>query len=63
MSVTTLEEVFLRLANGTADVEDRKNMANISLKRQSSLSSSHFKSESAKARTLGVRLPKRRTVV
>lgn len=40
MSVTTLEEVFLRVANGTADVEARKNLADISLKRRNSQSSS-----------------------
>lgn len=40
MSVTTLEEVFLRVANGTADVTDRKKLASINLQRQSSQSSS-----------------------
>ena len=58
MSVTTLEEVFLRVANGTADVEARKNLANISLKRQSSLSSTNFKTGPAKARALGFVCPK-----
>ena len=51
MSVTTLEEVFLRVANGTADVADRKNLAAISLRRQSSLSSSAFKTEPHKVRS------------
>lgn len=40
MSVTTLEEVFLRVANGTADVAARKEIAGIALQRQSSNSSS-----------------------
>ena len=40
MSVTTLEEVFLRVANGTADVEARKNLADISLQRRKSQSES-----------------------
>lgn len=54
MSVTTLEEVFLRVANGTADVTDRKTIANISLRRQSSLSQSM--KEAATAKVLGVPL-------
>ena len=40
VSVTTLEEVFLRVANGTADVAARKEIAGIALQRQSSNSSS-----------------------
>lgn len=52
MSVTTLEEVFLRVANGTADVADRKNLAAISLRRQSSLSSSAFQTEPRKVRSV-----------
>ncbi|CAM9216529.1 unnamed protein product, partial [Ectocarpus fasciculatus] len=47
LSVTTLEEVFLRVANGTADVASRKEMAGIALKRQSSHSST-MKAETAK---------------
>lgn len=39
MSVTTLEEVFLRVANGTADANSRNTIAKIGLQRQSSLSS------------------------
>eukprot|EP00903_Cladosiphon_okamuranus_P008962 g8576.t1 len=39
VSVTTLEEVFLRVANGTADVEARKEIASITMQRQSSYSS------------------------
>lgn len=39
MSVTTLEEVFIRVANGTADEEDRNNLKSISIRRQSSQSS------------------------
>lgn len=39
MSVTTLEEVFLRVANGTADANSRDTITKIGLQRQSSLSS------------------------
>ncbi|CAN0021601.1 unnamed protein product [Pylaiella littoralis] len=39
LSVTTLEEVFLRVANGTADVAARKEIASITLQRQNSQSS------------------------
>lgn len=48
MSVTTLEEVFLRVANGTADAANRKSLAGISLKRQSSQSSTMTQAEIAK---------------
>lgn len=48
MSVTTLEEVFLRVANGTADVAARKNLAGISIQRQSSQSSTMMQAETAK---------------
>ncbi len=40
LSVTTLEEVFLRVANGTADVAARKEIAGIAMQRQSSRSTS-----------------------
>ena len=48
MSVTTLEEVFLRVANGTADVDARKNLAGISMQRQSSQSSTMMMAATAK---------------
>ena len=52
MSVTTLEEVFLRVANGTADIEARRNLANISMRLQSSsrLSCNEIKTGPAEAR-------------
>lgn len=34
--MTTLEEVFLRVANGTADVAARKEIAGVTMRRQSS---------------------------
>ncbi|CAM9216451.1 unnamed protein product [Ectocarpus fasciculatus] len=48
LSVTTLEEVFLRVANGTADVESRKEIAGISMMRQSSYSSTMMEAATTK---------------
>ncbi|CAN0244543.1 unnamed protein product, partial [Hapterophycus canaliculatus] len=50
LSVTTLEEVFLRVANGTADVASRKEIANIALQRQSSQSSAMMEAATTKVR-------------
>ncbi|CAM9405596.1 unnamed protein product, partial [Scytosiphon promiscuus] len=49
LSVTTLEEVFLRVANGTADVASRKEIASIALQRQSSQSSAMMEAATNKA--------------
>ena len=46
--MTTLEEVFLRVANGTADVESRKEIAGISMMRQSSYSSTMMEAATTK---------------
>ena len=46
--MTTLEEVFLRVANGTADVAARKEIAGIAMRRQSSQSATMEQAETAK---------------
>eukprot|EP00903_Cladosiphon_okamuranus_P016293 g15025.t1 len=48
LSVTTLEEVFLRVANGTADVTARKEIVGIALQRQSSQSGTMMEVATAK---------------
>ncbi len=46
--MTTLEEVFLRVANGTADVAARKELSSVMLQRQSSQSGAMMEAATAK---------------